>query len=172
MAPQRIWVGEENVIGERNGDPLQYSGLGNPMGREDWRATVCRAPKKLDMTEQLNKGKKMYSCPSLYCSIWNPSPFTEHVFLSMYIFKCVCKFLSITQKASGPATVCPWRCTYQDNLAVWGGDDKLMPSVPRPISVVCLIYDIYFSLFDLLWICYNIASVFMFCFLVVRHVKF
>ena len=52
-------VGEENVIGERNGDLLQYSCLGNSMDREDWQATVYRAPKKLDMTEQLNKGKKM-----------------------------------------------------------------------------------------------------------------
>ena len=59
VAPQRMRVGEENVIGERNGDPLQYSCLGNPMDREDWRATVYRAPKTLDMTEQLNKGKKI-----------------------------------------------------------------------------------------------------------------
>ena len=59
VAPQRMRVGEENVIGERNGDLLQYSYLGNSMDREDWQATVYRAPKKLDMTEQLNKGKKM-----------------------------------------------------------------------------------------------------------------
>ena len=26
--------------GEKNGNPLQYSGLGNPMDRGAWRATV------------------------------------------------------------------------------------------------------------------------------------
>ena len=27
-------------LGEENGNPLQYSCLGNPMGRGDWQATV------------------------------------------------------------------------------------------------------------------------------------
>ena len=32
------WV--RNVLGERNGNPLQYSCLGNPMDRGAWQATV------------------------------------------------------------------------------------------------------------------------------------
>ena len=37
--------------GERNGYPLQYSGLENSMDREAWEVTVLGATKSLDMTE-------------------------------------------------------------------------------------------------------------------------
>jgi len=36
--------------GEGNGNPLQYSCLGNPMDIGDWRARVHRVAKELDMT--------------------------------------------------------------------------------------------------------------------------
>ena len=36
--------------GEGNGNPLQYSCLGNPMDRGAWRAAVHRVAKELDMT--------------------------------------------------------------------------------------------------------------------------
>ena len=36
--------------GEGIGDLLQYSCLGNPMGREEWRATVHGVTKELDVT--------------------------------------------------------------------------------------------------------------------------
>ena len=39
---------------EGNGNPLQYSCLGNPTDRGAWRATVHRGRKELDTTEQLN----------------------------------------------------------------------------------------------------------------------
>ena len=49
-------TGDEGLIpgwgrspGEGNGNPLQYSCLGNPMGRGTWKATV---QKELDRTEQ------------------------------------------------------------------------------------------------------------------------
>ena len=35
---------------EGNGNPLNYSSLGNPMDREAWWATVHRVAKKSDMT--------------------------------------------------------------------------------------------------------------------------
>ena len=41
--------------GERNGNPLQYSCLGNPMEREAWRATVHGVTKESDITDRLNK---------------------------------------------------------------------------------------------------------------------
>ena len=41
-------------LGEGNGNPLQYSCLGNPMDRGAWRATVHGFVKELDTTEQLN----------------------------------------------------------------------------------------------------------------------
>ena len=37
--------------GEGNGNPLQYSGLGNPMERGAWRAAVHGVAKESDMTE-------------------------------------------------------------------------------------------------------------------------
>ena len=36
--------------GEGNGNPLQYSYLGNPMDRKTWQATVHGVEKELDMT--------------------------------------------------------------------------------------------------------------------------
>ena len=36
--------------GEENGNPLQYSCLGNPMERGPWQATVHRIAKELDTT--------------------------------------------------------------------------------------------------------------------------
>ena len=36
--------------GEENGNPLQYSWLGNPMDRGAWQATVRRVTKEFDMT--------------------------------------------------------------------------------------------------------------------------
>ena len=39
---------------ERNGNPLQYSCLGNTRDRGAWRATVHGVAKESDMTQQLN----------------------------------------------------------------------------------------------------------------------
>ena len=43
--------------GEGNGNPLQYSGLGNPMNRGPWWATVHRVTKELDATQGRNHHK-------------------------------------------------------------------------------------------------------------------
>ena len=40
--------------GEGNGNPLQYSCLGNPMDRGAWQATI-HVVTESDMTEQLSK---------------------------------------------------------------------------------------------------------------------
>ena len=40
-----------------NGNPLQYSCLGNPMDRGAWGATVHGVPKESDMIQQLNNNK-------------------------------------------------------------------------------------------------------------------
>ena len=40
--------------GEGNGNPLQYSCLGNPMDRGAWQATVQKVTKELGATERLN----------------------------------------------------------------------------------------------------------------------
>ena len=40
----------ERSPGERNGNPLQYSCLGNPINRGAWQATVHGVTKESDMT--------------------------------------------------------------------------------------------------------------------------
>ena len=42
--------GSERYPGEGNGNPLQYSCLGNPIDRGAWQATVHGVAKQLDMT--------------------------------------------------------------------------------------------------------------------------
>ena len=54
--------------GEGNGNPLQCSCLGNPMGRGTWRATVHRVA-ELDMTERLTSSSSHVSnVPVSYCT--------------------------------------------------------------------------------------------------------
>ena len=43
-------LGQEDSPGEGNGNPLQYSCLGNPMDRGVWWATVHGVTKESDMT--------------------------------------------------------------------------------------------------------------------------
>ena len=44
----------EDSPGERSGNPLQYSCLGNLMDRGAWQATVHGVAKESDVTYQLN----------------------------------------------------------------------------------------------------------------------
>ena len=55
--------GSERSPGGGNGNPLQYSCLGNPMDRGAWWATVHGATRVLDTTEQLKKNNKQQSGP-------------------------------------------------------------------------------------------------------------
>ena len=47
---QGLIPGSGRSSGERNGHPLQYSCLGNPMDRGAWKITVHGVAKELDMT--------------------------------------------------------------------------------------------------------------------------
>ena len=51
-AMQETWVQFQvgRSPGEGNGNSLQYSCLGNPMNKEDWRATFHGVTKQSDMT--------------------------------------------------------------------------------------------------------------------------
>ena len=45
---------QEFPVGEENGNPLQYSCLGNTMDRGVWQGTVHGISKESDMIERLN----------------------------------------------------------------------------------------------------------------------
>ena len=49
---------------EGNGNPLQHSCLGNPMGRGAWQATVHEVAREADMTYRLNSNDAMKSFKS------------------------------------------------------------------------------------------------------------
>ena len=53
--------------GEGNGNPLQYSCLGNPMDIGAWWATVHGVAKESGMTEGLNNNNIYGATVSLYC---------------------------------------------------------------------------------------------------------
>ena len=63
---QRFFLGRSP--GEGNGNPLQYSCLGNPMDRGAWQATVHGVAKS---RTHLSEHK---SSPCWLCFYWNPSP--------------------------------------------------------------------------------------------------
>ena len=53
--------GSGRSAGEGNGNPLQYSRLGNPIVKGAWLATIHGLTKELDMTErQNNNNNKMH----------------------------------------------------------------------------------------------------------------
>ena len=51
-------LGWEDPPKKGNGNPLQYSFLGNPMDRGAWPATVHGAAKESETTEQLSNNNK------------------------------------------------------------------------------------------------------------------
>ena len=59
--------------GEGNGNPLQYSHLGNPTDRGAWWTTVLGVEKELDMTEQLSNDSRLL-CESLSPLFLQPPP--------------------------------------------------------------------------------------------------
>ena len=65
--------------GGGNGNPLQYSCLGNPMDREAWWAAVHRVTKESDMTEQLNNNRiYLHLLCARGCMVLEHSPTARH----------------------------------------------------------------------------------------------
>ena len=70
---------------ERNGNPLQYSFLGNLMDRETWQAIVHGITKSLDMTEWLNHHRKyiyVSTTLSIHPNLSSSTVFTSPFFTS------------------------------------------------------------------------------------------
>ena len=100
-------LGQEDSLQKRNGSPLQYSCLGNPMHREAWRATVHGVAKELDKiaTKQPQGAHIPPSCASLPLLLSHPFRSLQRAKLSslcntatfhqpssshmvMYVFQC------------------------------------------------------------------------------------
>ena len=56
--------------GEGNGNPVQYSCLGNPMDRGAWQATVHGVAKELDTMEGLNSNNGNVIIIFCLCRTW------------------------------------------------------------------------------------------------------
>ena len=52
--------GLERSPGKGNGNPLQYSCLGNPIDRGGWRGTVCGVAEESNTAKELNNSKVLY----------------------------------------------------------------------------------------------------------------
>ena len=63
--------------GERNGNPLQYSCLENPIDREAWRATVHGVAVELDL-------KTKHSCITHLISSKDKGSWLKHTFLILF----------------------------------------------------------------------------------------
>ena len=70
---QRSFPGLERSPGERNGYPLRYSCLENPMHREAWQATVHRVTKG----QKCLKQHYTHKC-RIFSSLWQLCPSGDH----------------------------------------------------------------------------------------------
>ena len=53
-------LGWEDTLEKRNGNPLQYACLENPMGKGNWQATAHEGHKESDTTEQLTLSLSLF----------------------------------------------------------------------------------------------------------------
>ena len=60
-------LGGEEPLKKGNGNPLQYSCLGDPMDRGAWWATVHGVTEESDMTERLNSNDHLLDFGYLLC---------------------------------------------------------------------------------------------------------
>ena len=72
-----------------NGNPLQYSCLGNPMDRGAWWATVLGVEKESDTTEQLTlhyyKGGSGFQAEGEFCVFYQFTVLKEDAILSLVL---------------------------------------------------------------------------------------
>ena len=104
--------------GERNGNPLQSSCLGNSMDRGDWQTTVYGIEKELDTTYQLNNNKKLHNSTSAIsgqCSL---------LIIDCRIWFLLPKFWKIPNSGSDEKTFRVERVQIILNKYPWGMDAR------------------------------------------------
>ena len=79
---QEMWVRSlGRPSGEGNGNPPQYSWLGNLMDRRAWQVTVHGVAKESDMTQRLNNNKlkkrEKFRGPQSFLSVQKGPEMTE-----------------------------------------------------------------------------------------------
>ena len=90
-------------LGEGNGNPLQYSYLGNPIDRWAWQATVHGVTRA---------GHQLVTKPSYFYLSMRISGIFYHIYLRVYI--CVYKYICIYLHSWNPFF--RWIVTYCEHL--------------------------------------------------------
>ena len=114
------WIlGSGRSPGGGNGNPLQYSCLGNPRDRGAWWATVLRVTKELDMTKRLSTQRETPSLLTLSTSLLSLSthlPILDSSYKWNHtIYGSLC-FLAFHLKFSRVIHVIPLVVTFQAGL--------------------------------------------------------
>ena len=82
--------------GEGNGNPLQYSGLENPMDRGAWRAIVCRVPKSQTQVKRLRTHTVQHRKWKVNVgALHQSSPFRSGQFPHILVWVCLRVFSSM-----------------------------------------------------------------------------
>ena len=93
--------GLERSPGEGNGNLLQYSCLGNPMGRGTWRATVHGVTKELDVPQQLSNSNPYYlRSDHILWEIWGKYEKQE----IKSVFSCISPYTTVNLLSFGAFT--------------------------------------------------------------------
>ena len=99
--------------GEGNGNPLQYSFLGNPMDRGVWWAIVHGVAKELDRTEWLNNNNSNVQCSNFSTSSLTP---IFH-FYKNYVHPSGCE-VKVKTLSHFQLFATPWTVAYQAPLSM------------------------------------------------------
>ena len=84
------WIpGSGRSLGEGNGNPLQYSSLGNPIGRGSWWATPFGVSEESDTTLRIdNSQKPLYIIFSFDMKISRSPKITTYIKISDFGQEC------------------------------------------------------------------------------------
>ena len=112
--------------GEGNGNPLQYSCLGNPMDRGAWWATVHGVKKESDTTERLNNNWTQLSLHS--CGL---GQMQVEAFRAPFDQVCLSVHFCLRRRQSMPRILSPsWESRHRPRPQRWKTPQR--KKTPRP----------------------------------------